>query len=251
MKISKKEQKKTRKRILNAAADVIIEKGFKSATMREIARRADVGDATIYNYFVSKEKLLYGYCEQKQEDVADALKAIDNLHEYSLKEQLQQLAEMEIEQWVPDREFLAEVFQLTYYSPAASVVNLAETRRRYTRMVNDIITAAIDVGEIPEQPYQELLAPLAWDYSTGILGYWLKDDSEGFANTTQLIDRTTEIIALVLHTGMIGKTLDLFSFLFRSHVSRHIDELSELAAPWKTAKRRFMQANDNPVNKRK
>ena len=244
MKISKEAQSKTRKRILSAAADVIIDKGFKSASMREIARRAEVGDATIYNYFSSKEKLLYGYCEQKQEDVATALKAIDDFNEYSLKEQLQQLAEMEIEQWLPDREFLAEVFELTYYSPAASIVNLAETRRRFSSMVDEIISAAIEVGEIPEQPYQELLAPLAWDYSTGILGYWLKDDSDGFANTTQLIDRTTEITALVLHTGMIGKTLDLFSFLFRSHVSRHIEELRQVSAPWKQAKRRFMQADD-------
>lgn len=241
MKISKKVRERTRKRILGAAADVIIEKGFKSASMREIARRADIADATIYNYFPSKEKLLYGYCEQKQDDVAAALQGIDNFHEYSLKEQLQQLVEMELEQWLPDREFLAEVFELTYYSPAASVVNLAETRRRFTRMVDDIIAAAIEVGEIPEQPYQELLAPLAWDYSTGILGYWLKDDSADFANTTQLVDRTVEIIALVLHTGMIGKTLDLFSFLFRSHISRHIDELGEMTAPWKAAKRQFMQ----------
>jgi len=240
MKVSKEQQDKTRRRILDAAADVIVEKGFASATMREIARRADLGDATIYNYFSSKEKILYGYCEQKQDDVAAALQAIDDFNEYTLKEQLQQLAEMVLEQWLPDREFLAEVFQLTYYSPSASAINLAGTRRRFTRMVEDIIDAAIEVGEVPQQPYQELLAPLAWDYSIGILGYWLKDDSDGFANTTQLIDRSVEIIALVLHTGLIGKTLDLFSFLFRSHVSRHLDGLSEIAAPWKQAKRHFM-----------
>ena len=231
MKVSKKEQSKTRKRILRAASDIIIEKGFKASSMREIARRANVGDATIYNYFSSKEKLLYGFCEQKQNDVADALKKIPDFHEYSLKEQLQQLAETELEQWLPDREFLAEVFELTFYSPAASVVNLAETRKRFNRMVDDMISASIEAGEIAEQPYQDLLAPLFWDYFTGILAYWLKDDSNDFANTTQLTDRSVELIALVLHTGMIGKALDLVSFMFRSQISRHLDALGEYAKP--------------------
>ncbi|MCU7860692.1 MAG: TetR/AcrR family transcriptional regulator [Candidatus Thiodiazotropha sp. (ex Lucinoma kastoroae)] len=244
MKVSKKEKAKTRKRILEAASDVIIEKGFKSASMREIARRAEVGDATIYNYFSTKEQLLYGYCEEKQDAVADALKKIKDFHEYSLREQLQQLIETELALWRPDREFLAEVFELTFYSPVTSAVNLAKTRKRFTRMVEDMIDAAIEAEEIPDQPYRELLAPLYWDYFTGILGYWLKDDSEGYDNTSQLVDRSVDIIAMVLHTAMMGKALDLFSFMFRSQVSRHLKELGEYTAPWQKAKRRFMEDSD-------
>ncbi|MCU7863127.1 MAG: TetR/AcrR family transcriptional regulator, partial [Candidatus Thiodiazotropha sp. (ex Lucinoma borealis)] len=66
----------------------------------------------------------------------------------------------------------------------------------------------------------------------------------GYANTSQLVDRSVELIAMVLHTGMIGKTLDLFSFMFRSHVSRHLKELGEYTAPWQKAKRRFMEGKD-------
>ncbi|MCU7806875.1 MAG: TetR/AcrR family transcriptional regulator [Candidatus Thiodiazotropha sp. (ex Semelilucina semeliformis)] len=244
MKVSKQEKAMTRKRILRAASEVISEKGFKSASMREIARRAEVGDATIYNYFATKETLLYGYCEEKQLEVAEALKQIEDFHEYSLREQLQQLTETELSLWLPEREFLAEVFELTFYSPVAGAVNLAETRRRFNRMVEDMVDAAIEAGEIPDQPYRELLAPLYWDYFTGILAYWLKDDSEGYANTTQLVDRSVEIIAMVLQTAMIGKTLDLFSFLFRSQISRHLEKLGEYTTPWKKAKRRFMDGDD-------
>jgi AcrR family transcriptional regulator len=244
MKVSKQEKALTRKRILGAASEVISEKGFKSASMREIARRAEVGDATIYNYFPTKESLLYGYCEEKQLEVAQALKQIEDFHEYSLKEQLQQLNETELALWLPDREFLAEVFSLTFAAPVAGAVNLAETRRRFNRMVEEMIDAAIEAGEIPEQPYRELLPPLYWDYFTGILGYWLHDDSEDFANTTQLVDRSVEIIAMVLQTAMIGKTLDLVSFLFRSQISRHFENLNDYTRPWKQAKRRFMEGED-------
>ena len=245
MKVSAKEKTKTRKRILQAASDVIIEKGFKAATMREIARRAEVGDATIYNYFPSKEKLLYGFCEQKQDETAEALKSISDFHEYSLREQLQQLAETQLALWLPDREFLAEVFELTFYSPTASIINLAETRKRFNSMVADMIDAAIEAEEIPEQPYQEVLAPLFWDYFTGILAYWLKDDSEDFAKTTQVVDRSVEIIALVLQAGMIGKALDLASFMFRSQIARHLDALSDQLEPVRKAKRRFMDGDSD------
>jgi AcrR family transcriptional regulator len=241
MKVSKQEKAVTRKKILRAASDVISEKGFKSASMREIARRAEVGDATIYNYFPTKEHLLYGYCEEKQHEVAQALKQIEDFHEYTLKEQLQQLTETELAIWLPDREFLSEVFALTFSAPLAGAANLVETRRLFNRMVEDIIDKAIEVGEIPDQPYQELLAPLYWDYFTGILAYWLHDDSANFANTTQLVDRSVEIIAMVLHTAMIGKALDLVSFMFRSQISRHLEKLGDYTAPWKQAKRRFME----------
>ncbi|MEW8070664.1 MAG: TetR family transcriptional regulator [Candidatus Thiodiazotropha sp.] len=244
MKVSKQEKALTRKRILRAASDVISEKGFKSASMREIARRAEVGDATIYNYFPTKEGLIYGYCEEKQREVAEALKQIEEFHEYTLREQLQQLTETELALWLPDREFLAEVFSLTFSAPVAGAVNLTETRRLFNRMVEEMIDAAIEVGEIPDQPYRELLAPLYWDYFTGILAFWLKDDSEGYANTTQLVDRSVEIIAMVLQTAMIGKALDLFSFMFRSQISRHLEKLSDYTVPWKQAKRRFMDGEN-------
>ena len=109
MKISGEVKEQTRIRLLESAVDVISEKGFDKASMREIARRADVADATIYNYFSTKEKLLFGYCELVQQRVMAELKSLDNFHEFSLRDQLHQLVETELRMWLPAREFLAEV----------------------------------------------------------------------------------------------------------------------------------------------
>jgi len=241
MKVSKQEKAKTRIKILEASVDIIIEKGFKSASMREIARHAGVGDATIYNYFPSKEKLLYGYCEYVQQQVMESLKQIEDFHEYSLQEQLQQFAETQLQTWLPAREFLQEVFKLTYYSPVAGSTHLSKTRKLFTQMITDMLEAAIEAEEIPEQPYQELLPRLYWDYMTGILAYWLNDDSEDFANTTQLLDKSMEIIANILHQGMIGKSLDLISFLFRTHVMTHFDSMVNTHKTTQSIKRKFME----------
>jgi AcrR family transcriptional regulator len=245
VKISEQEKVQTRARILEAAVDVITEKGFKSASMREIAQRAKVGDATIYNYFPSKDKLVYGYCEDVQRRVMATLRGIDKFHEYTLGEQLQQLVDVELQTWLPAREFLQEVFKLTFYSPVAAYEHLDETRSLNVRMVVDLLDAAIEAGEIPEQPYRELLPRLFWDYQTGVLAYWLKDDSEGFANTTQLVDRSMELITGILHMGLLGKTLDLVSFVFRTHIMNHLESFGALRKTLQASKRRFMAGDDN------
>lgn len=257
MKVSESEKAKTHVKILNASVDIIIEKGFKSASMREIARHAGVGDATIYNYFPSKEKLLYGYCEYIQEQVMDSLQNIEDFHEYTLHEQLQQLIDTQLEHWLPAREFLQEVFILTYHSPTTGSALLSNTRKLNTQMVTDMLEAAIEAGEIPDQPYQGLLPRLFWDYQTGVLAYWIKDDSEGFANTTQFVDKSMEIIANILHQGMIGKSLDLISFLFRTHVMSNFGSLvtpshsSDDETGESIVKRPFMKRNNEEPKKGK
>ena len=243
MKLNAQDQQLTRVRILEAAVDVITIKGFKSATMREIAKQAQVGDATIYNYFPTKEKLLYGYCEYVQQQVMLELKEISDFHEYSVQEQLQQLVETNLRVWLPAREFLQQVFEISFAEPVAGFSNIAETKRLFTSMVVDMLDAAVEAGEIPDQSYRELLPRLFWDYMTGIMAYWLKDTSEGFANTTQVIDRSMELVANILQQGMVGKLLDLASFLFRTHIMTHMDSLKNLhqTTDLAAAKRRFME----------
>jgi len=242
MKISKEVKEKTRRRLLEAAVDVITEKGFDKASMREIARRADVADATIYNYFSAKEKLLYGYCEFVQQQVMEDLMAIDDFHEYSLRDQLHQMTETKLAKWLPAREFLQEVFSQTFAAPTTGHELLAETKALSKRMFVDLLDAAIEAGEIPEQPYQDLLPTLYWDYQTAILVYWLKDTSDNFANTTKLVDQSNEIVSQLLIGGVVGKTLDMFSFLFKTHVLQHMNSLEKMfmEPEMVAAKRRFM-----------
>ena len=50
--------KQKKKIIMDMALEVFGEKGFKNATISQIARNAGVGDATIYEHFKNKETLL-------------------------------------------------------------------------------------------------------------------------------------------------------------------------------------------------
>lgn len=242
MKVSEQDKQQTRLRLLEAAVRVVTEKGFRQASMREIAEQAGVGAATIYNYFPTKEALLYGYCAHVQHQVQAALQAIPDFHEYSLSEQLQQLVETELQVWLPAREFLQEVFRFTFHSPVASHLHLDEARQHYVSMVEDMLAAAIEAEEIPQQAGLGLLAGLFWDFQTAVLAYWLRDSSEQFSQTSAMLDRAMAVIAGILQTALVGKAMELVSFLFRTHVLSHLDQARQARQTLHKRKRRFMGA---------
>lgn len=64
-----KHKSKTRKdRIMEAALHIFAEKGFQNATITEISKEAGVSEATVYEYFGTKEDLLFAIPEKISND---------------------------------------------------------------------------------------------------------------------------------------------------------------------------------------
>lgn len=63
-------QRQTREALIRAARAVMSEKGVDSATVLEIAERADIGAGTVYNYFKSKEDLAIAVLEEMMHGLA-------------------------------------------------------------------------------------------------------------------------------------------------------------------------------------
>ena len=114
MKISQKQKEENRIKILAAFVDLVTEKGLKNTTMRETAKAADMGDATIYNYFSTKEAMVYAYYLAQAERLIHALKEIDDFHTFTFQEQLQTAFETHLNLLLPDREFLEKTFKAAF-----------------------------------------------------------------------------------------------------------------------------------------
>jgi AcrR family transcriptional regulator len=63
-------QQRNREALIQAASEVMGEKGVDAATMLEIAARADVGAGTVYNYFKSKDELAVAVLENLMHSLA-------------------------------------------------------------------------------------------------------------------------------------------------------------------------------------
>ena len=75
----RKEQEKLelRKKILEAAKEILFEKGFENLTMRAIGEKIDYSPTTIYLYFENKEELTENLLEYAFEQLVVALGSID------------------------------------------------------------------------------------------------------------------------------------------------------------------------------
>lgn len=223
MKISEDRKRENRSQLIRAAVDAMTEKGVKGATMREIARAAGLGDATIYNYFPTKEAIVYAYYEDRLEEGVDRLRAIPDFQTYGLREHLQALFETLLEQFLPDREFVAGTFGGVTFSLASDYQYLRPLRSRFFHVVADMFETAVAAGEIPEQAFQELTCQCLWDYYIGLVHYWIRDRSEHFQNTTILIDKSLDLAIGFIRADLLNKAMDMASFLFRHHVMARLD----------------------------
>ncbi len=237
MKTTKAQQDKTRRLILRTAVDLITQQGYEATTMKQVAREAAIGDATIYKYFPTKERLLLEYFELT---IADAIKELDKtpgVDQFTLHEKLQLLVDGVLEGLLPDREFVEIARSVVRKSPFMMMRDDMQSQRLLKDRVADLIAEAEESGEIAPCDFKALIGGLFTDYLFTVILYWLKDKSEEFSDTTQLVDLTLGIVALTLKSGVMNKMSELATFLVRSQMARMMEHGSGLLSMLKTARR--------------
>jgi len=239
MKVSQTAKEKTKAKILEEAVNLIIEKGFKNASMREMAKNAGVSNPTIYNYFPTKEKILYAYVEQKHKETAMILQEIEEFNTYTLREQLQTLIETELELYLEDREFILQISDMVFQSGGLKLDSLYGNNKVFTDMVADMLSIAVEAEEIPSPPFEEHLPRLFWDYYIMVVAYWVKDDSEMFENTTQFVDHSLGVIEALLQSNLLNKANDLGMFLIKNHLLKSLERFSVKKTGFSKLKRKL------------
>lgn len=216
--LSKKKQEEIRRSIIEAAVEMFSEKGFEATTMKQIAREVGIGDATIYKYFSSKDKLLFGFYGYRAEQAVEAFLQEPELETFSLQEKLQLLIDIYLESLLPDREFVAESLKMIMQSPSVLFEDVTPVRKEFVGVIQDMLTEAEQSGEIEKSPFTAYTAKLTNDFILAILLYWIKDDSDEFSNTTQLVDMSLSLGIEILKAGIISKMTDLLGFFVKAHL---------------------------------
>jgi AcrR family transcriptional regulator len=69
-----RKKQRTRELLAETAGRLFAERGFDSVTVAEVARAADVSEATVFNYFPTKEDLFYSQMESFEEALVEAVR---------------------------------------------------------------------------------------------------------------------------------------------------------------------------------
>jgi AcrR family transcriptional regulator len=72
--LRERKKEKTRELIAQTARHLFVERGFDAVTVVEVARAADVAEKTVYNYFPTKEDLVFSGMEVFEERLLEAVR---------------------------------------------------------------------------------------------------------------------------------------------------------------------------------
>lgn len=220
MKTSKIQQDQTRRQIVRAAVDLIAQQGYEATSMKQIARAAGIGDATIYKYFPTKEKLLFAYFDTVVSDTLQQCAQTPDLDQFTLQERLQLLVDDLLERMLGDREFVAIARDLIGKSPILMMRDDVPAQAALKEQIVAWLEESEGNGEIAPCDFRNLLGGLFGDYLLAVLVYWLNDESEEFSDTTQLVELTLAVLVLALKSGIVNKLSELTGFLVRNQLAR-------------------------------
>ena len=133
--------------IVQAAAALFLEKGYKAASMRDLAERVGVEAASLYNHIRSKTELLHDICfavanrywehiSQVESTNSNTISKIESLLRFQINQMIYNYAEVH----VSDREWrhLAEPYLSNYQSQ----------RRNYRKRFASLVEKGIEQGQI-------------------------------------------------------------------------------------------------------
>jgi AcrR family transcriptional regulator len=72
--LRQRKKERTRALIADTARRLFVERGFEAVSVAEIAREAEVSEATVFNYFPTKEELVYNRLEAFEEEMLAAVR---------------------------------------------------------------------------------------------------------------------------------------------------------------------------------
>jgi len=217
MKISKEKQKQIKSKLLKTAIKLISLNGYKKTSMSKIAKEAKIGEATIYNYFPTKEHILYEYFFELQIKTKEELLKTKEFSNFTLKEQLQLLLETQLNILKENRTFILNIYDEIFYKNF-NHPQLQKGNEELLLIIEELLDISVEAQEIEPLPFSNTLLKLFMDYYFGVIYYWINDESENFENTSIMIDKSLDIVYSLLQSGLMNKIQDLVSFVIKTHI---------------------------------
>ena len=180
-----------RQRIREAARELFSKRGYDSATLRQIARRAHVGLGTLFNYAQDKRDLVFLIFNEELAAVTDeALRAAESHH--FLLDQLMDIYKPHYE-YFSKHPALSRILlkELTFYSEGKQAAAFQEIRGRLIAGIEKAVRTAQEERRIRSQEKAAIVARQIFFISSGAIRWWIASLSphpgEGLAELRRLL----------------------------------------------------------------
>ena len=196
VKPARKKSEETRARILEAALEVFRERGFESATMREIATKAEVAVGAAYYYFDSKDAIVMAFYERAQSEMGPAIE--QKLAESkTLEARLRCVIDYKFDYFRPNRRLLGA---LSAHSDPLHPLSPFSGRTEPIREQDlALFIRAVDESQVKlPRRIRPYLPRLLWLYQMGLILFWVYDSSPEQRRTAIVFEKTLQMILWTL-----------------------------------------------------
>ncbi|WP_353070212.1 TetR family transcriptional regulator [Tunturibacter empetritectus] len=191
-----KKSEETRTRILAAALAVFRERGFERATMREIAKAAEVAVGAAYYYFESKDAIVMAFYERSQSEMSPRIEA-SLIQCKTLEERLRAIISTKFECFEPNRKLLGALsahsdpeHPLSPFSKETATIREQDIGFFHSAVADSRVTLPANI--------KLYLPRLLWMYQMGLILFWVYDRSSGQKRTMLLYEKTLKMILVTL-----------------------------------------------------
>jgi AcrR family transcriptional regulator len=190
----------TRRRILDAALDLFREQSFESATMRDIAAKAEVATGAAYYYYPSKDAIVMAFYERASEAMAPELESALQ-RAAGLEQRLREAIRVKLDYFAPNRRVLRALLRngadprhpLSPFSAETHTIRDADIA--CFRKVLEGGGTRVPKDLAPHMP------DVLWMLQMGIIFFWVTDDSTGQRRTRRLLDVGCKIVVGLLRVS--------------------------------------------------
>ncbi len=183
--LSRRERKKreTRMRILEAAFELMAERGYDDVTIEEISNRADIANATFFLHFPTKAALIDAF----NEHVADVVKERLSGFSAGALEELELLRAIILDEWSQRSVLLRQIMADAASQNSGALIG---TNASLMQLAEDIIRSGQASGELSSDYDPEIIAQCLMAGWSAAATQWAKsgDDDEARRANRQTLD---------------------------------------------------------------
>jgi AcrR family transcriptional regulator len=203
-----------RLKLYKAAVDLIGERGYEAATLREVAIRAGVSHGLLYRYFPNKRSVVLALYNQLSEDFASRAGAMP---EGKWRDRFIYALELSLKVLGQHRRTLRALAPVMVGDTEEGVfAKSTESSRLKVQAVFEI--AAFKSTDAPKKKSAESLGRLLYLLHLGVILWWLLDRTPGQRATTAVLGLLRQILpsaALALRLPVMRGFLQSADMLFR------------------------------------
>ncbi len=196
MATTSKKSEETRSRILEAALGLFRKRGFTSATMRDVAKEANVALGAAYYYFASKDAIVMAFYERAQQELAPRLEqALADTK--GLKDRLRAVIQVKLDYFSADRKLMGALS--AHIDPRHPLSPFSEETRSIRENDITFLARAVAGGRVPIPKDLHVHLPrVLWLYQMGLLLFWVYDSSPKQKRTMRLFDQSLSIVVALI-----------------------------------------------------